>query len=861
MKRNHAHSSSHDMPDPAAQPRRNRMHVMALASAVACLAWAGVVALPEAHAQAGASEAGMATSHALNLPAQPLGQTLNALARTWGVAVSVDATLVEGRTAPALQGASTLNEALRKALAGSGLEAIPVGSAVTVRRQGSSARALGEVLVTAQVHQSEATEGSGSYAASRVSLGKGQDIRETPQSISVVTRQRIEDQALVTVGEVMQQTTGVTVTYGGAGGLGGSATSFLSRGFEITNVQIDGASVDAFSQQLFDPNLAMYDSVQVVRGANGLFSGTGEPGGAINLVRKRPAAQKQILGSAAVGSWNRKQVELDVAGPLNAEGTLRGRTVLAHSDKDFFYRGADSSNSLLYGILEADVTNSTRVTLGASYDKLQSTPWREGLPRAPNGDDLGLSRRTALMAGWSHYDKSAKELFAQVDQQLGGDWKLKAQVNYQKVDSDARLANLSGAVDPATGLGAAWTGFSNDFRSEKKSLDVNAGGPFSLFGRKHQLLVGADWTKVRDDQDTFYSEMDTPTWLTNVYDFDPGRIPPAVSERKTRSYPGYGATQKGLYGRVNLSLTDQLTAIVGGRYASYSYDTPYINYDATGDIRSSGREYYSESGIFTPYAGLVYDLGTQWTAYGSVTEIYKSQANKLEGPAPGKALDPVKGRSFELGVKGELAEGRLNTAVALYRIERTGEAVRDPSYPETDVGNLGLTCCYIAQGKIVSQGVDMEISGQVARGWQMFAGYTYNHNRNKTDPAQLVYSSVTPKHLFKLWSTYQLPGELSPWTLGGGVTLQSTTYVSGTARSYNPASGKFDGANAPFKFTQAGYAVWNASVQYRINRNWTASLNLNNVFDKTYYKTVGSANGGNWYGEPRSALLTLRGAF
>lgn len=137
-------------------------------------------------------------------------------------------------------------------------------------------------------------------------------------------------------------------------------------------------------------------------------------------------------------------------------------------------------------------------------------------------------------------------------------------MNYQKVDSDARLANLSGAVDPATGLGAAWTGFSNDFRSEKKSLDVNAGGPFSLFGRRHQLLVGADWTKVRDDQDTFYSEMDTPAWLTNVYDFDPGRIPPAVSERKTRSYPGYGATQKGLYGRVNLSLTDQLTAIVGG---------------------------------------------------------------------------------------------------------------------------------------------------------------------------------------------------------------------------------------------------------------------------------------------------------
>lgn len=111
------------------------------------------------------------------------------------------------------------------------------------------------------------------------------------------------------------------------------------------------------------------------------------------------------------------------------------------------------------------------------------------------------------------------------------------------MDSDSRLASLSGAVDPATGLGANWTGFSNDFRSEK-SLDVHASGPFSLFGRKHRLLLGADWSKVRDDQDTYYSEMDTPLSLTNVYEFDPGRIPFAVRERMTRSYPGYGATQK-----------------------------------------------------------------------------------------------------------------------------------------------------------------------------------------------------------------------------------------------------------------------------------------------------------------------------
>lgn len=861
---------SRDLPLPCSPSRRSaapataqrRQPVIALACSLACAGSLALLALPgPVHAQPAAAQTAMAATQSLNMRVQPLGQALNALARTWGVAISVDAALVQGRQAPALQGSLSLQAALAQVLAGSDLEAMPAGAAITVQRRSIASHTLQEVLVTAQAERTEATEGSGSYTSGRVSLGKGQDVRETPQSITVMTHQLIEDQALSTVGEVMQQATGVTVDYAGAGGLGGQATRFLSRGFEIGNVQIDGASVDAFSQQLFDPNLAMYDSVQIVRGANGLFSGNGEPGGAINLVRKRPTAQRQIQASASLGSWNRKQLELDVAGPLNSDGSVRGRAVLAHTDKDFFYRSADSKNSLLYSIVEADLSRDSKVTLGASYDKLSATPWREGIPRAPNGDDLHLPRNTALMAGWSHYDKSAKELFAQLDQQLAGGWKAKAQLNYQKVDSDSRLASLSGAVDPATGLGASWTGFSNDFRSDKKSVDLNISGPFTLLGRSHQLLLGADWAKIRDDQDTYYSEMETDESLTNVYGFDPDKIPHAVSERKSRSYPGYGATQKGLYGRVNLSLTDKLTAIVGGRYASYSNVTPYFNYNADGSLRSSGKIYYQESGILTPYAGLVYDLDNRWTAYGSVSEIHKSQASSLQGPLPGTPLDPIKGRNFELGVKGELAGGKLNTAFGLYRIERTGEAARDPRYPDTDVGDLGLSCCYIAQGKIVSQGVDMEISGQLARGWQLFAGYTYNHNRNKSDAEQLVYSTITPKHLLKLWSSYQLPGDFSRWTVGSGVTVQSTTYASGTAYPYNPATGKFDSEGVPYKFTQAGYAVWNASLQYRIDRHWSATLNLNNLFDKTYYKTVGSSGSGNWYGEPRSVKLTLRGSF
>lgn len=843
--------------------RRARMPSL-VAAALVALAQPAVQAQQPSSVQAG--QAGQAGELAFSIAPQPLAGALRQFTQQAQHQVLFDPQIVAGRTSPALQGRFTPRQALDRLLAGTGVTVIDaVPGAYTLKaplREPSPAAdaALGTVLVTAQAHAGDTTEGSGSYAASRVSLGKGQSVRETPQSISVVTRQRIEDQGLVSVGDVMQQTTGVTVDYAGSGGLGGTANSFYARGFQISNVQIDGAAVDAFSQGTFDPNMAMYDSVQVIRGADGLYSGNGEPGGSINLVRKRPTAQPQVLASASVGSWNQRRAELDVAGPLAADGRVRGRAVLAHSDREFFYDYADARNTLLYGIVEADLTPATKLTLGGSYDKSASLPWRGGLPRAANGDDLHLPRHTALMAGWGHYDRTNKELFAQLEQKLEGDWRVRAHANYVKVDSDSRLADVTGAVDPTTGLGATLNGFSNDFYSTKKALDANVSGTFSLLGRRHRLLLGADWAKIRDTQDTFLSEVDMPGGI-NVFGFDPGAIPLPSFVWKTRSFAGYGATQKGLYGRLNLSLTDRLTAIVGARRASYDTQTPWLRFDRTGNLTSRIVSSYGESGIFTPYGGLVYDIDDRWTAYGSVAEIHKSQADKLGGPLPGTPLDPIKGRNFELGTKGEFNEGRLMASMALYRIERNGEAVADPSYPNTDIGDAGLNCCWLSKGKVVSQGVEGEISGELARGWQLFAGYTFNRNHNKTPGIEGIYHSVTPKHLFKLWSTYRLPGELSQWTIGGGANIQSAHFVSGSANAFNPDTGKFDGAAVPFKFSQGGYAVWNASVQYRINRNWQAVLNLNNLFDKVYYRTVGTSGGNNWYGEPRNVMLTLRGSF
>ncbi len=260
----------------------------------------------------------------------------------------------------------------------------------------------------------------------------------------------------------------------------------------------------------------------------------------------------------------------------------------------------------------------------------------------------------------------------------------------------------------------------------------------------------------------------------------------------------------------------------------------------------------------TPFGGLVYDLNDQWSAYASYSEIFKPQSNRLAGPqGSSNTLEPMTGKTYETGLKGELFDGALNTNIALYYTTRENEAVQDLAYPQQSALFSG-SCCYLPSGKVVSKGVDLEVSGELMPDWMLIGGYTFNLNRNRTSGAAL--NTVMPKHLFKLYTTYRLPGALNDFKVGGGVQVQSATYVSGTASSVD-STGQVISDSEPFDYAQAGYATWNGLVEYRIDEHWDVTLNGNNLFDKKYYETVGTSTYGNYYGEPRNFMLTLRGTY
>lgn len=677
------------------------------------------------------------------------------------------------------------------------------------------------------------TEFTGSYTTGASTIGKSaQALKETPQSVTVITRQLLDDQNIRSLDDALRTAPGILVQDSSS-----YERTYYSRGFAVDTVQYDGVPTQRNSGFAISPDLAAYDRVEVLRGPAGLFNGSGSPGGTVNLVRKRPLKFQQTSAQVSVGSFDAYRGDVDLNLPMNESGSLRARIVAAHEDKKFFYDRAQTRRSLLYGIVEADLTPDTTLGLGLNYEKNDLVPMYGGLPRYTNGGDIGLSRSTNLNAAWAHTDIETTTVFADLNHRFGNDWRFKATASHLKENNNDFSGSNFGAVAPAVGT-TVLSAFNQHLLGEQTGIDANLNGSFEAFGRKHDVLVGANYQKRDYD---LYSQLYTVANANiNVFNFN------AANYANFPTVPARAATntlnrleQKGVYGSLRLALTDPLKLIVGGRVSNT--ENSVLN-KVTGAYSTRP---YKESSQLTPFAALTYDVDPVWTAYLSYAEIFRSQSNMFTEAGP--PLDPATGANYEVGVKGAHFGGKLNSSVALFRTiedKRSLQVVASPC-----AGSPVGGACFVNDAKVRSQGLDTELSGELLPHWQVAGGYTFNQTRYLRDLAanqNQPLSSFTPRHMFKLWSSYQLPNALSAWTVGGGVNLQSMSYrLNGTAR-----------------IEQAGYAVWAARATYRINRNLTAALNINNLFDKTYYQTLGtSAGGGNWYGAPRSVTATLQAVF
>lgn len=788
------------------------------------------------HAPAAHAQTAPQAEREFAIAAGPLDQALNQFARAAGVNVSFEASQLAGVRSAGLQGRWRTTQGLNRLLADTGFEGVSLpGGGYAVRPQPAGEIAtLGAVTVTGQAYN-VMQDSTGVYTTPAVTIGKGEtSLRELPQSVSVVTRQRMDEQNLTSVYDALENTTGVTLQQSPQGG-----RYIYSRGFENTVIQYDGVPLERGMYgraSNYNGGTALYDRVEVLRGAAGLLQGSGSPGGAVNLVRKRPLLENRLTMEAKAGTWDRYGVQLDGSRLLNADGSLRARGVVEQQDNHAFVDRVHMKNTTLYGTVEYDLSPRTQLNLGYSYENLRGRPSIAGLPRYADGSEVGFDRSTSFGADWNRQESINKGLYADVTHAFNDDWRFRLSAAHVKETQFLKYTTSSRAVNVLTNealVNVAMT----EADIKTSGVDANLQGKVQAFGRTHEIVLGATYAHAKVDT--------TYAYLLNYHTFNAFRFDPTLAEpsnaavRAGTEEKRIGSTRElGFYGTARLHLADPVKLVLGGRFSRSNrvWDTD----TTTQGVLTSGQTKQSDS-HFTPYAGLLLDLSPQWTTYLSYADIFQPQTSVN---AAGQTLKPILGKNYELGLKGELLDGRLNTAFAVFRIDQSNRAQVDFNSSPNCSANY---YCYTDEGKVRSQGFDAEVSGALTPRWNLYAGYTFNTTKYLLDQNSegMAFAWYTPKHIFRLWTTYQLPGALSDLTVGGGVNVQSSQ------------SRQVGALTAHAK----GRAVWNAYAKYQINPQWAATLNLNNLFDKTYYSAIGNMVNGIHYGEPRNAMLTLRGTF
>ena len=763
----------------------------------------------------------------LNIPAQSLGSALQEFGRQTNVQVLYSPGDVQGKNSPAVKGKMQPQQAIAALLAGSQTTYNLNGNTLTVTAAGSGGGLeLSPTQVTGNM-LGNVTENTGSYTPGSIATATRLVLtpKETPQSVTVVTRQHMDDFGLNSVDDVMRHTPGITVS-----AFDTERSNYYARGFSINNFQYDGipstARNVAYSAGNTLSDMAIYDRVEVLKGATGLLTGAGSLGATINLVRKKPTSEFQGHATLGAGSWDNYRSELDVSGPLTETGNIRGRAVAAYQDQHSFMDRYERKSPTYYGIMEFDLSPDTLLTVGGDYqDSLpKGSSWSGSFPLIDaQGNRNDVKRSFNNAADWSSWEQYTRTVFAMLEHDLGDGWITKLQLDHKINGYHALMGSIQGDTPGLDGKSQLTSGkYTGETVSD--SADLYVSGPFSLGGREHELVFGGSISASEWNGNGYWNLapnlVDFNNWHGNAPQPDWGKPQSKIDDT---------VRQTGMYMTTRLNLADDLKLLLGGRV---------VNYTVTGYNPT-----YRESGRFVPYVGAVYDLNDTYSVYASYTDIFMPQES-YNRDRDNKLLEPDEGQNWELGVKADFLDGRVNASAAYFEIHEDNRSVSDDDY-----NNLKPTPSnYAFKGtQAVTKGYELEMSGELAPGWQLQAGYTHKIVRDDKD---VKISTFEPEDQVSLYTTYKLKGNLDKLTVGGGARWQSV----GWQNIYNSPRGGYE------EFSQEAYWLVDLMTRYQFTKNVSATLNINNVFDKSYYTNIGFYNSAA-YGEPRNFMLSTRWDF
>lgn len=640
-------------------------------------------------------------------------------------------------------------------------------------------------------------------------------LSETPQSVTIVDQQRIRDFQLNSANDLLDQVVGINVERAET-----DRTQFNSRGFDITNFQVDGIGLPLISSiQYGDLDTVLFERVEAVRGADAMMTGVGNPSATINFVRKRPTDTIQAYAAAQVGSWNDWRVEGDVSGPLDRAGKLTMRAIVAHEETDSYLRYNRVNRDVAAGLLAWKPVEGLKLTAGYSRQRNDADGVLWGaLPLLySNGEQIDLPRSTTTSAPWTFWNVTDESVFGEAAVQVGGGWSARGVFTYRHVAELAKLLYAYGAPDPVTGLGVG--GMSGIYPTDQKQYlwDGYASGPFSLFGRKHQLALGISTGRAHlfDYEGFFEGTIDYPAigeWGNAVIP-EPTYPDPILQtdtiDRLTR-----------VYAAAHLDIADPVKAVIGGSG---------IWLKSTG--ASYGVDQSRKNSRFSPYAGLTIDLTRNLKLYGSYTDIFNPQS---ESDINRRKLDPAHGTSLEAGVKASWF-GRLYATASVFRGKQSGLA----SY----LGTFDDGKDYYEAVDTTAKGVEFEVAGRVTPNWTLNGGVTFLSIEDDTGADARTFE---PRRSFKLSTSYAVP-EWRNLKLGAQVRAQSGIST--------PATSDYGDLPGDFFIRQKAYAVLDLFAGIDLVDRVRASVNVDNLTNTKYLNSLmwGQA----FYAAPRNVRATL----
>ncbi len=784
-----------------------------------------------------------------------LGDALVDLANMNGLQLVVSSQLTQGRRTAGIHGNYSLDEALTELLSGSGLGYTILPEVKVIRiypLPRATKNNIGAVNIQGAFETQNtgingskdvtATEGSKSYGTTDISIGgkSHQSLKEVTQSVSVLTNQQLNDQNINNLDMAMKMLPGITTTQSGS-----SQQSYYSRGWQIGSVSVDGSPPFSIVNSNFsdktssrsDFDISMYDHVELLRGSDSLNSlGSSNPSGTINLVRKRPLDHYQATVQTNVGSWSNYRTSLDVTGPLGIENKLRGRAVVTGQNNEYFYDTASKKKRLFYGVLEYDLTSDTVVRVGASNETTEGVPWVYGLPRYEDASNPSLKRSTSYALPWSNFKVDTENQFLQIDHTFRENWSLSGLINRQSQNQFSYTGALYGPLSLSGKQSQYVLSSGSKMGSTLWLGNLNLDGRFNVFSLPQHISLGGSYSRSNYQGRTDSAQ--------NTFSVDKALLDrPEPVWRRGRSVTSE-FIQSSVIGKIDSVFLSFLPAL---------HFQSALRWDEFEYINGSNAKWNNKQIRYSiPAYGFRYDLTDAISIYASHSDIYQFQP--FYPTSDNKQLPPMTGNTREVGVK--YFKGSLNASLAFYKSER--ENMSNPDWNAQTCGPDNNEFCYITGGSESSKGVDLEISGEPRPWWSINLGYTFNIN-TKTSVYQekLPLSTFTPRHQLKLWNNFNLSGNEWLRKMQFGLGMVSQTKTSAVSQICNSSTLQCNSLVADQHF----YSIFSSRLDYKFDKNWSTAFNINNIFDRTYYSSLGTRDSGNWYGEPRNFTISLEGKF